>query len=302
MTTKPRKPRANPTKNKPQCLTVQSLDDLDSKFLFSLCVQDSRLNTDKDTEDSIDAHTIIKGVISREHAEDWFKTDLEDLADAHLPFRWVEISQAFRAKQYSNLHEYVTSKIEDEDWEIPFEDNYINFVPFAVQFIDVSQIWKLTYLTTSPVYILENNDLKLDLNNSQALAQKLREYVQMVSINTKKGYAKPESNHRNDGAKSNNACNMNIPHDTGIEMWAAFSSHNFFEISSNNFQHYLTYLKRCTSKKLKKLAKDYYNIFGKTEWKIPRDLYCHIRYLADLRNIAHSLVTTNRALYGHPND
>lgn len=302
MSTKPRKPRTNSIKNKPQLLTVQSLDELDSKFLFSLCVQDSRLNVDEDTEDSIDAHMIIKGVIARKHAEAWFKTDLEDLADAYLPFRWCEISQALRAKQYSSLHEYVTSKLEDEDWEIPFEDNYINFVPFAVQFIDVNQIWKLTSLTTSPVYILKNNELKLDLNSPQVLSLNPSEHHPMVSINTKKNYVKPKTNRKSDGAKGNNACNMNIPHDMGIEMWVEFSSHNFFEISSNNFQQYLTYLKRCTSKRSKRLAENYYNMFGKTNWKIPRDLYCHIRYLADLRNIAHSLVTINRTLYGHPND
>ena len=68
MATKPRKSGANPIKNKPQCLTVQSLDELDSKLLFSVCVQDSGLNVDTDTEDSIVAHTLIKDVISIEHA------------------------------------------------------------------------------------------------------------------------------------------------------------------------------------------------------------------------------------------
>ena len=302
MSTKPRKPRANVIKNKPQLLTVQSLDELDSKFLFSLCVQDSRLNVDKDTENNIDAHTLIKGVIAREHAEAWFKSDLEDLADEYLPFSWREISQAYRTEQYSSLYEHITSKIEDEIWDIPFEYSYINFVPFAVQFIDVNQIWKITSLATSPVYILENNKLKLDLSCPQESSQSSSENYRMVSINSKWEYVKPKTNHRSDGVKRNNACNMNIPHDMGIEMWAGFFSQNFFEISSNNFQQYLTYLKRCTSKKPKQLAEDYYNVFGKTNWKIPTDLYCHIRYLIESQNIAHSLVTINRTLYGHPND
>ena len=302
MTTKPRKSGANPIKNKPQCLTVQSLDELDSKFLFSVCVQDSGLNVDTDTEDSIGAHTLIKGVISIEHAENWFRDGLEELADRHLPFRWAEISQAFRAKKYSSLHEFITSKIKDEDWRIPFEDHYINFVPFAVQFIDVGQIWKLTSLTTSPIYILDNNELKLDLNSPRTLSINTLDNRAIVSLNAKKSYIEPRTNFKSDSAKENNACNLQIPHNTGIEMWVSFRSQNFFEISSNNFQQYLTYLKRSTDTKPKQLAEDYRNIFGKTNWKIPRDLYCHIRCLASLPNTAHSLVTINRTLYGHPND
>ena len=303
MSTKPRKPRTNP-KSKPQCLTVQSLDELDSKLLFSVCVQDSKLNMyESDNQDEcIDAHYLISKVIRTEHGEDWFKSDLEDLADEHLPFRWCEISGAFRSEKQTSLGEDVVSKIQDEDWQIHFEGHYINFVPFIVQFLDVEHIWKLTHLALCPQYELVNNKLELNLDRPETLYARSSDHWLMVSTNAKKDYAKPKTNYIDDSTKADNACNMLIPHDTGIELLVAFSTQNFFEISSNNFQQYLINCKRSTNKRTKKLAEDYYNMFGKTNWKIPRALFCHIRYLADLRNIAHSLVSTNRALYGHPND
>ena len=302
MSTKPIKPKTN-LKSKPQCLTVQSLDELDSKLLFSVCVQDCKLNMymRDDSDDYIDAQNLVREVIRTKHGEDWFKSDLEDLADEHLPFRWCEISGAFRSKKQTSLEEYVTSKIRDED-RIHFEGNYINFVPFAVQFLDVEHIWKLTHLALCPQYELVNNELKLNLDRPETLYTRSSEHWLMVDINSKKEYAKPKTNNINDRAKANNACSMRIPHGTGIELLVEFSTQNFFEIPSNNFQQYLTNCKRSTSERPKKLAEDYYNIFGKTDWKIPRALFCHIRYLTDLPNIAHSLVTTNRALYGHPND
>lgn len=303
MSTKPRKPRTT-FKNKPQCLTVHSLNELDSKLLFSVCVQDSKLNMyESDApDDYIDAQYLIRGVIRTKHGEDWFKSDLEDLADEHLPFRWCEISSAFRSEQQTSFEKYVTYKIQNEDWRIHFEDNYINFVPFAVQFLDVEHIWKLTHLALCPQYELVNNELKLNLDRPETLSTRSFEHWLMVSENAKKYYAIPKTNNINDSAKANNACNMRIPHGTGIELLVAFSNQNFFEIPSNSFQQYLTNCKRSTSKRSKKLVEDYYNIFGKTNWKIPRALFCHIRYLGDLQNIAHSLVGTNRALYGHPND
>ena len=143
----------------------------------------------------------------------------------------------------------------------------------------------------------------MDLNGPQALSTYTLNNHPIVSLNAKKGYIEPITKFKNySSVKANNACNLHIPHNTGIEMWVAFRSQNFFEISSNNFQQYLTYLKRSTDTKPKQLAEDYRNIFGKTNWKIPRDLYCHIRCLAGLPNTAHSLVTINRTLYGHPND
>ena len=304
MSTKLRKPRKNSIKSKPQCLTVQSLDELDSKLLFSVCVQDSKLNMYErdDPEDYIDAEHLVRAVIRTKHGEDWFKSDLEDLVDEHLPFRWCEISSAFRSEKQTSIEEYVTSKIQDEDWHIHFEDNYINFVPFAVQFLDVEHVWKLTHLALCPQYELVNNELKLNLDRPETLSGGISEYWLMVSINAKKNYAEPATNNLNDRDKEDNACSMRIPHSTGIELLVTFSTRNFYEIPSNNFQQYLTNFKRSTDKKIKKLAEDYYNIFGKTNWKIPRDLFCHIRYLANLRNFAHSLVGTNRALYGHPND
>lgn len=303
MSTKPRKPRTN-SKNKPQCLTVQSLDELDSKLLFSVCVQDSKLNMyETDAPDNyIGARYLVKEVIRTKHGEDWFKSDLEDLADEHLPFRWCELSSAFRSEQRTSLEEYVTSKIQNEDLRIHFEGNYVNFVPFAVQFLDVEHIWKLTHLALCPQYELVNNELKLDVDGSGTFPVRTSEYWPMISTNAKRKYEEPETNNINDRAKANNAFNMRIPHGTGIELLVAFSTQNFFEIPSNNFQQYLTKCKRSTCKRSKQLAEDYYNIFGKTNWKIPRALFCHIRYLADLRNIAHSLVGTNRTLYGHPND
>ena len=305
MSTKLRKPKTN-LKNKPQCLTVQSLDELDSKLLFSVCVQDGKLNMyERDKPNKhIDAKHLIEEVISRKHGEDWFKSDLEELADEHLPFSWCEISGAFRSEQRTSLEKHIVSKIQNEDWQIHFEEDYVNFVPFAVQFLDVEHIWKLTRLTLCPKYNLVNNELKLNLDRdrSGSLSAGSAEYWLMVTTNSKSGYATPKTNNMNDRVKAGNACNMDIPHGTGIELLVAFSPQNFFEIPSNNFQHYLTNLKRSTDKSHKKLAEDYYNIFGKTDWKIPRDLFCHIRCLAYLRNVAHSLVGTNRALYGHPND
>lgn len=303
MFTKPRKSRTN-FENKPQCLTVQSLDELDSKLLFSVCVQDSKLNMHEtdDLDDYINARHLIKKVIGTEHGEDWFKSDLEDLADKHLPFKWCEISNAFRSVHQTSLERSIISQIKDENCHIHFEYNYINFVPFAVQFLDAEHIWKLTHLALCPQYELVNNELKLNLDRPETLSAKSSEHWLMVSSNVKHNYIEPETNNLNDSAKANNACNMNIPHGIGIELLVQFSTQNFFEIPFNNFQQYLTNCKRSTNKSLKKLAEDYYNIFGKTNWKIPRDLFCHIRYLVDLRNTAHSLVSTNRALYGHPND
>lgn len=307
MSTKPRKPKTN-SKNKPQCLTVQSLDELDSKLLFSVCVQDSKLNmyesdnSDDYSDTYIHAQSLVREVIRTKHGEDWFKSDLEDLADEHLQFRWCEISGAFRSEQQTSREAYVVSKIQNEEWHSHFETNYINFVPFAVQFLDVEHICELTDFTLCPPYKLINNELKLNLDRPEALFIKSPEHPSMGCVNTKIEYATPKTNNINNSDKTNNACNMRIPHGTGIELLVTFLKQNFFDIPSNSFQQYLTNCKRSTSESSKRLAKDYYIIFDKTDWKIPRDLFCHIRYLAGLRNIAHSLVSTNRALYGHPND
>lgn len=304
MSIKSRNLKNNSTQNKPQCLTVQSLDELDSKLLFSVCVQDSRLNLGQSTDsnDRISAYRFITSLLRTEYYEDWFKSDLEDLADAHLPFKWQEISDAFKNKSPDCIKKRILSRFKSENWYIPFESNYISFIPFAVQFLDINNIEKVVQSVLNPKYILKNNELELDTDAFTESPKDTQQKVQIVKVNTKSLYEEPETNSVHDSANQENACNMSIPHGTGIELLAGYSEQNFFNNPTNDFQQYLASCAHHTESIYREMAKAYCSVLGETTWKIPKDLFCHIRYFSSLNNIANSLVGINRTLYGHPND
>lgn len=299
-----KKPRNNSNKNKPQCLTVHSLDELDSKLLFSVCVQNARLNLGQNVyvDDRVDSYIFIKNLIKEKYYEDWFKSDLENLASEYLPFTWEEISDAFKNKSPAISRESVISTLQKGNWNIPFEGNYIHFIPFAVKFLDINNIEVSMQSLLNPMYSLKNNELELDLDAITKLYKDTPQNSLILKTNTKKIYEKPKTNNINDSAKEENACNMSIPYNTGIELLAGFDKQNFFEIASNDFQQYLDSCMHNTDNIYRKRAKDYYTILKKTNWKIPKDLFCHIRYFSGLNNVANSLVGINRTLYGHPND
>nr|QTZ82738.1 MAG: aminopeptidase N-like protein [Enquatrovirus sp.] len=303
MIIKPKNLKNNSIKNKPQCVTVQSLDELDSKLLFSVCVQDCRTNLGQSTiDDCINAYRFIQDLTRNKYYEDWFKSDLEELADTHLPFKWEEISDAFKNKSPNITKEHILSRLKNESWYINFEYNYINFMPFTVQFLDINNIEEVVQSILNPKYILSNNELELDIDAYNESLKGAQQRLQIVRLNTKIIYKEPKTNSVNDPAKQENAYSMSISHSTGIELLAGFSEQNFFNNPTNDFQQYLASCAHHTESSYRNMAKNYCSVLGETIWKIPKDLFCHIRYFSDLNNVANSLVGINRTLYGHPND